>query len=421
MLAVCIRGDVYVSASLEETMPHDYLGPLIQPANTKIILLVMDGLGGLPQTPAGLTELETAKTPNMDKLAAEAVLGQTIPIKPGVTPGSGPAHLALFGYDPLVHDIGRGVLEASGVGLFVQKGEIAVRGNFCTLDAEGKITDRRAGRIPNDEAEPIVEKLQSIKIPGVEMVVRHVKEHRFCAVLKGEGLSPEMKDTDPQVVGKAPYAVIATNPAADKTAELFNQWVAEARKVLAGQPKANGLTLRGFATDPGLVSYQEAYGLKAACVAVYPMYKGVSRLVGMDTLEFDGDYPADEFAAVKKNWDNYDFFFVHIKKTDSTGEDGNFDGKVKVIESVDEALPALLDLNPAVLIITGDHSTPAVMKSHSWHPVPTLLYAPGAHLSDHETKYGERACARGGLGTFPATDIMPLALGHAGRLAKYGA
>ncbi len=403
-------------------MPYDYLKSLIQPANSKIVLLVMDGLGGLPQTKGGLTELETAATPNLDQVAAEGTLGRITSIKPGITPGSGPAHLALFGYDPLIFDIGRGVLEASGVGLYVQKGEVAVRGNFCTLDENGLITDRRAGRIPNNEAQPVVEKLQSIQIPGVEMTVQHVKEHRFCAVMKGEGLSPEMKDTDPQVVGKAPYPVVATDPAAEKTAALFNQWVAEARKVLADEPKANGLTLRGFATDPGLVSYQDAYGLKAACVAVYPMYRGVSRLVGMDVVEFEGDQPEDEFAAVKKYWDDYDFFFVHIKKTDSTGEDGNFDAKVKIIESVDKALPGLLALNPDVLLVTGDHSTPAAMSAHSWHPVPFMLWTPtGLHLPDEATSFGERACMRGGLGVFPAIDIMSLALGHAGRLAKYGA
>ena len=402
-------------------MPYDYLKPLIQPANSKIVLLVLDGLGGLPKNEGGKTELETANTPNMDALAAKSTLGLIHPIKPGITPGSGPAHLALFGYDPLVHGVGRGAVSAAGVGLKVNPGDVAARGNFCTLDADGKITDRRAGRLPNEESLPVVNILKTVQIPGVTVEVEQVKEYRFTVVMRGEGLNPALKDTDPQKTGVEPLPVTATDPAAEHTANILNQWVAAARAAIKDQPKANGLTLRGFATDPGLVSYGEAYGLKAACVAVYPMYKGVSRLVGMETVAFEGDYPADEFAAVKKYWDEYDFFFVHIKKTDSTGEDGNFDGKVKVIESVDAALPALLDLNPDVLVITGDHSTPAVMKSHSWHPVPTLLYSSGFNMPDTETEFGERACARGGLGTFPATDIMPLALGHAGRLAKYGA
>ena len=402
-------------------MPDDHLTKLIQPATSKIVLLVMDGLGGLPQTPDGLTELETAQTPNMDELASQGTLGQTIPIKAGITPGSGPAHLSLFGYDPLVHMVGRGVLEASGVGLYVNKGDVAVRGNFCTLDADGLITDRRAGRIPSDESAPLIEKMQAVQIPGVEIIVRQVKEYRFAAVMRGPGLDASIADTDPQKTGIAPLPATATNPNAEHTADLFNQWIAETRKVIADHPKANGFTLRGFATDPGLVPYQDAYGLKAACVAVYPMYKGVSYLVGMDVIDFKGDQPEDEFSAVKKHWKDYDFFFVHIKKTDSMGEDGNFDGKVKIIEGVDKALPSLLALKPDVLIITGDHSTPAMMKSHSWHPVPFLLWSPGIGMPDRETQFGERACARGGLGTIHGTDAMPLALAHAGRLIKFGA
>jgi 2,3-bisphosphoglycerate-independent phosphoglycerate mutase len=402
-------------------MPSDHIPPLLKQMNSKIVLLVMDGLGGLPLELDGLTELETAHTPNMDKLASEGILGQTVPIAPGVTPGSGPAHLALFGYDPLIFDVGRGALSAAGVGVDVGLGDVAARGNFCTLDADGHITDRRAGRIPNQVSVPILEKLKTVQIPGVKVEVNLVKEYRFSVVMRGEGLNAALKDTDPQATGVPPFPVEAENPAAERTAELFNQWIAEARKVLADEPKANGFTLRGFATDPGLQSYQDAYGLRAACVAVYPMYRGVSRLVGMDVIEFNGDHPEDEFAAVKETWDNYDFFFVHIKKTDSMGEDGNFDGKVKIIEGVDAALPKLLELKPDVLIITGDHSTPAKMKSHSWHPVPFLLWAPETGLPDQQTQFGERACQQGSLGTIPALDTMPLALGHANRLNKYGA
>ncbi len=402
-------------------MPFDYLTPLLHPNQSKIILLVMDGLGGLPMESGGPTELEAATTPNMDRLASEGTLGQTVPIRAGITPGSGPAHLALFGYDPLHYEVGRGALEANGVGLNVNSGDIAVRGNFCTLDENGLISDRRAGRIASEEAIPAIQALQSIQIPGIMLEVRQVKEYRFAVMMRGEGLHPHLTDTDPQVTGKAPLPIRALEPAAQRTAELFTQWVVAAQKVLADQPKANGVTLRGFATDPGLPSYSDVYGLKAACVAVYPMYRGVSKLVGMDVIRFEGDTPKDEFGAVKNIWDQYDFIFVHIKKTDSMGEDGNFPGKVKIIESVDAALPDLLELHPDVLMITGDHSTPARMKSHSWHPVPFLLWAPATHMSDMETKFGERACARGGLGTFPAVDTMPLALAHAGRLNKFGA
>ena len=402
-------------------MPYDYLPKLLQPSGSKIVLLILDGLGGLPIQAGGPTALEAAATPNMDRLASEGTLGQTIPIRAGITPGSGPAHLALFGYDPLVFEVGRGALEANGVGLDVRLGDVAARGNFCTLDENGLISDRRAGRISSAEAIPAIERLQNIQIPGVELEVRQVKEYRFAVVMRGEGLHPHLNDTDPQRTGAAALKIQAQQPKAERAAILFNQWVAEALKVLSDQPKANGVTLRGFATDPGLPSYAEAYGLKAACVAVYPMYRGVSKLVGMDVIQFDGEYPKDEFAAVKKVWDDYDFFFIHIKKTDSMGEDGNFEGKAKIIESVDKDLPKLLGLNPAVLIITGDHSTPAKLKSHSWHPVPLLLWAPATHLPDSQTQFGERACAQGGLGTFPAVDTMSQALAHAGRLNKYGA
>jgi 2,3-bisphosphoglycerate-independent phosphoglycerate mutase len=402
-------------------MSFDDLKSLLTPAKTKIVLLIMDGLGGLPMEAGGLTELETAKTPNMDRLAAAGILGQTIPIAPGVTPGSGPAHMSLFGIDPVKHEVGRGVLEAFGVGMYVKKGDVAARGNFCTVDKAGNIIDRRAGRIASEEALPIVEKLKAIKIPGVDIEVKHVKEYRFAVVMRGDGLEPDLEETDPQRTGVPPMLVVAKTPAAEKAAKLYNQWVAEARKLLADEPKANALTLRGFATDPGLPSYQEMYGLKAACIAVYPMYRGVAQLAGMDLISFEGETPADEFAALKKAWNDYDFFFVHIKKTDSYGEDGNFAAKVHVIETVDEALPELLALNPDVLMITGDHSTPCKMKSHSWHPVPFLLSAPATVRPDDQTTFGERACARGGLGTFHALEAMAQALAHANRLTKFGA
>jgi 2,3-bisphosphoglycerate-independent phosphoglycerate mutase len=402
-------------------MPFTYLPPLLKQNETKLVLLILDGLGGLPIEVGGETELEAAKTPNMDRLALEGTLGQTVPIRPGVTPGSGPAHLALFGYDPLKYVVGRGALEACGAGFNIKVGDIAVRGNFCTLDSDGKIIDRRAGRISTEIAAPLVEKLNEISLPGVEVEVKVVKEYRFAIVLRGENLDPQIADTDPQQTGLAPLKVTATAPEAEHTAELFQQFVSRARELLADQDKANGITLRGFATNPGLPQFQDVYGLNPACVAVYPMYRGVSDLVGMDIIQFNGEYPADEFSAVAEHWDKYNFFFVHVKKTDSMGEDGNFDGKVKIIESVDQALPRLLELKPDVLVITGDHSTPAKLKSHSWHPVPWLLWAPESHMPDAQTRFGERACAQGGLGTFPATDTIPLMLGHALKLGKFGA
>jgi len=402
-------------------MPEIYLKSLLQSNSSKIVLLVMDGLGGLPIEKGGPTELEAASTPNLDNLAAEGTLGQIVPIRPGITPGSGPAHLALFGYDPLVYDIGRGALESAGIGLMVNKGDVAARGNFCTLDNEGKIVDRRAGRISTEEAIPVIEALKNITIAGVQTEVRHVKEYRFAVVMRGDNLNPELEDTDPQMTGVPPNPATALIPEAERTAELFNEWINKAHEKLSEQPKANGITLRGFATHPGLVSCQDAYGLKSACIAVYPMYRGVSRLLGMDIIDFSGDAPSDEFSALTTVWEDYDFFFIHIKKSDSKGEDGDFNGKARFIEHVDQALPAVLKLKPDVLIVTGDHSTPAKLKSHSWHPVPFLLWAPASARPDDQKTFGERACARGGLGTISALDTMPLALAHALRLNKYGA
>jgi 2,3-bisphosphoglycerate-independent phosphoglycerate mutase len=402
-------------------MPFEYLPPLLRTSSSKIVLLVMDGLGGLPVTSGGPTELEAAKTPHMDQLASEGMLGQVTPIRPGITPGSGPAHLALFGYDPLQYEIGRGVLEAVGVGLKVKSGDVAARGNFCTLDEGGNISDRRAGRIATEKALPLVERLKKVELPGVSIVVRHVKEYRFAVVMRGKDLNPDIDDTDPQRTGVPPLPPRARSAGAGYTADLFNRWITKARESLADNEKANGLTLRGFATDPNLPSFQDSYGLRAAAISVYPMYKGVASLVGMQVIDFSGEKPEDEFAALARVWDEHDFFFIHIKKTDSKGEDGDFGGKAKIIEGVDQALPEILKLKPDVLIITGDHSTPAKLMTHSWHPVPFLLWAPDSVRPDDQTSFGERACGRGGLGNFPSMQTLPLALAHAGRLEKFGA
>ncbi|HML24744.1 MAG TPA: 2,3-bisphosphoglycerate-independent phosphoglycerate mutase [Aggregatilinea sp.] len=388
----------------------------------KILLLVMDGLGGLPREQGGPTELEAAHTPNLDRLAREGSTGLSIPVARGIAPGSGPAHLALFGYDPLVYDIGRGVLESVGIGLDVNPGDVAIRGNFCTVDKNGIITDRRAGRISTEEGAKRIDVLRDIKIPGIDIDIEIAKEYRFAMVWRGEGLNGHIADTDPQQTGLAPLPAKALSPEAERTAEIANQWLAEARERLRGHEPANMATLRGFAMDPALPKYSDVYKLKAACVAVYPMYKGVSKLVGMDVIPTTAhDTTEDEFKKVAEIWNDYDFVFCHIKYTDSRGEDGNFDAKVKVIEGVDQALPILFDMNPDVVIVTGDHSTPATYKAHSWHPVPTLLWAPATHMTDRAECFGERECMTGALGQFPATDLMPLALAHAKRLTKYGA
>jgi 2,3-bisphosphoglycerate-independent phosphoglycerate mutase len=295
---------------------------------------------------------------------------------------------------------------------------VAVRGNYCTLDAAGKITDRRAGRIASEESAPLADKLNAVKIPGVEVFVRPVKEHRFVVVFRSTGLGGDVADTDPQATGVPPFDPIA-KPGSEKTAEVAKQFIAQARNILADQPKANGLTLRGFAEKPKLPTYEEVYGLKAAAIAVYPMYKGLARLVGMDIIG-QAQTLAEQFAVLKQNWSKYDFFFIHFKYTDSTGEDGNFAAKVKRIEELDAAMPQVTALNPTVLIVTGDHSTPAKLKSHSWHSVPTLLVSDVCR-TDACQKFGEAECLRGSLGQFEAKYLMPLALSNAGRMGKYGA
>ena len=398
---------------------HELTKDLFVKNNTKIVMFVADGLGGLPQQPGGKTELETAKTPNLDRLAKIGVCGGTVPVFPGITPGSGPGHLGLFGYDPIKYQIGRGALEATGIGFQLEATDVAIRCNFCTLDSEGNITDRRASRIPTEESAPLAILLREIKIDGVEIFVEPVKEHRFVVVFRGEGLGDSVNDTDPQKTGVPPLELDGENRPSKKTAEIAKQFIKQAKKLLADQPKANGLTMRGIACKPSLPTYEEVYGLRAAAIAVYPMYKGLARLVGMDIVG-EATTLDEQMQVLAKNWDKYDFFFIHFKYTDSTGEDGNFEAKVKRTEEYDAVIPAIEKLNPEVMIFTGDHSTPSMLSNHSWHPVPTLLVAKNCR-TDAVDSFGETECLRGGLGTFEAKYLMSLALANAGKLGKFGA
>ncbi|MBX3419752.1 MAG: 2,3-bisphosphoglycerate-independent phosphoglycerate mutase [Pirellulaceae bacterium] len=405
--------------NFESTDIHRLTKELHQKNDSKIVLLVADGLGGLPLVPGGKTELETARTPHFDALATRGVQGGTIPVLPGISPGSGPGHLALFGYDPLQYQIGRGALEATGINLELQPGDVAVRCNFCTLDQKGKISDRRAGRISSEESAPLANRLNQVSIPGYEVIVRPVKEHRFVVVFRGPSLEGDVDDTDPQVTGVAPLPPRARTVGSQKTAEVAAQFVAAAQELLRNEKKANGLTMRGFAARPQLPSYEEVYGLRAAAVAVYPMYKGLAQLVGMDIVGSASSIE-DQVEVLKENWNDYDFFFLHYKYTDSTGEDGDFDAKVEQIEKLDGLAGEIAKLNPTVFIVTGDHSTPAYLKAHSWHPVPTLLVSDCCRPDGNAT-FGESTAIRGGLGIFPAKYLMTLALANAGRLAKFGA
>jgi 2,3-bisphosphoglycerate-independent phosphoglycerate mutase len=398
---------------------HDLIRELREPSDSKIVLLVADGLGGLPLQAGGKTELETAKTPHLDALAGEGVCGLSLPVLPGVTPGSGPGHLGLFGYDPLQYRIGRGILEALGIQFPVGARDVAIRGNFCTVDADGKITDRRAGRPTTERCTAMCKKLRQIQVPGMELFVEPVREHRFVVVFRGDNLGDAVNDTDPQIVGHKPLPAEGADAASRNTAQAVNTFVGEAARVLKDDVPTNMVTLRGFARYPKINTMQEVYGLKPVAIAVYPMYKGLARLVGMDIADA-GSSLDDQVATLRRLWATYDFFFLHFKYTDSTGEDGNFPAKVDMIERFDAAIPAIRALKPDVLIVTGDHSTPSKLKSHSWHPVPVLLWAQTCR-PDGTAKFGESNCLRGGLGQFPAMYLMSLAMAHAGRLGKYGA
>jgi 2,3-bisphosphoglycerate-independent phosphoglycerate mutase len=394
---------------------------LKQPSEVKALLLVLDGLGGLPRESGGLTELESARTPNLDELARRGDLGLHVPVAAGITPGSGPGHLALFGYDPLTYRIGRGVLEALGVGFDLRPGDVAVRGNLCTVDSEGRVTDRRAGRISTEEAIPVIEAMNGIEVPGGELIVRPVKEHRFLMVVRpDEESSAEIGDTDPGREGVAPLPVKPETSSAEPAAKLVREWLKEVPGVLSGQDRANMGLLRGFAQLPDWPAFPDVYGWRSVAIAAYPMYRGVARLVGMDAVEV-ADAPDALVPALHAAEPSYDFFFLHVKGTDKAGEDGDFDRKVAVIEAVDAVIPQLVDAGPEVVLVTGDHSTPSTMRAHSWHPVP-FLYAGGPGRGEPgPVEFGERACRSGSMGLVRGHELMPLLAARAARLMKFGA
>ncbi|MBI2851083.1 MAG: 2,3-bisphosphoglycerate-independent phosphoglycerate mutase [Chloroflexi bacterium] len=386
---------------------------------SKIVLLVIDGLGGLPNPETGKTELETAKKPNLDKLAAGGICGLSDLVSPGITPGSAPGHLGIFGYDPVACNIGRGALEAVGIDFDLRPGDVAARGNFCTVDEAGRVTDRRAGRIPTERCAELCKLLDGQVIDNVKIFVQPVQDYRFIAVFRGDGLSPALNDTDSQHEGVPPLTVNALSPEAKHAAEVANKFIARAKTILANQRPANMVLLRGFSERPTFPSMSEIYKLKPAAIAAYPMYRGLARLVGMEVVK-TGSRIKDEFATLAERYAEYDFVFLHIKPADSAGEDGDFERKVAVIEELDSLIPQLTRLEPDVIVVTGDHSTPALLKGHSWHPVPVLISGKYCR-TDKVTQFGESACLGGGLGRISATQIMPLAMANALKLNKFGA
>jgi 2,3-bisphosphoglycerate-independent phosphoglycerate mutase len=397
----------------------DLLSELVIPNTTKIVLLSLDGLGGLPHPNTGKSELETARLPHLTALATRGACGLVRHVAPGITPGSGPGHLGLFGYDPLVYRVGRGVLEALGIEFDLRGGDVAARGNFCTVDAAGLITDRRAGRITTELNTRLTERLRKIRLPGVELFVEPVKEHRFVLVLRGTGLSGHLSETDPQAQGTPPLAVRALDPAAERTAGLVNAFVEQARPLLADAAPANMVLLRGFDRLPDLPRFPDVFRLRAAAIAAYPMYRGLARLVGMEVLKTGAGF-ADEVETLRQHWESYDFFFVHYKDTDKAGEDGDFAAKVEALERLDSFLPEIQRLQPDVLMITGDHASPSVLAAHGWQPVPVVLWSRYCG-ADPVTAFSERACASGTLGLLAAQHLMPLVMANALRLTKFGA
>ena len=395
----------------------EFLKPLIRQTDSKIIFFVCDGLGGLPGDD-GRTELETANTPNMDELASRSELGQLIPVLPGITPGSGPGHLGLFGYDPIKYQIGRGVLSALGVNFDIQPGDLGVRMNFASLDADGNVTDRRAGRIPTEENVRLLELLGDIELPGVDLFLETEKEYRAILIIRGEGLSEALTDSDPQVTGVPPRQIEPLEPEAEKSAELLKEFAAQVRERLKDESPANMVLMRGYAVYRPYPTFEDVYGLKAAAIAAYPMYRGLGKLVGMDIYAVEGSLK-EEVDQLEEVWNDHNFFFIHFKYTDSTGEDGDFAGKVARTEEADQVVPRLLALNPDVLAITGDHSTPSKLMSHSWHPIPLLLHSSFARTKKVDG-FGETECSMGTLGTLRSKELLPLLLAHAGKLEKFG-
>ena len=396
--------------------PH--IAEVCQSTPSKVVMLVVDGLGGAPHPETGRSELEEARTPNLDSLASRSACGLTLPVLPGITPGSGPGHLSLFGYDPVKYIIGRGVLEALGIDVEIREGDVAARGNFCTVDENGRLLDRRAGRISSQESVPLCEQLDQIDVPGLEVRILPVQDYRFVALFRGDGLSEDVTETDPQVLDVPPRRVEAMSPAAEKTAAAANALIEGAKEVLGDRDRANMVLLRGFSQLPHLPGFGDRYRLNPAAIAAYPMYRGLAKVAGMNVIP-TGHTFEHEVATLEERFAEHDFFYIHYKPADAAGEDGNFGAKVQALEAIDGYIPRILELQPDALVVAGDHATPSILAAHGWQPVPALIHSK-LTLGEGVPAFSERACAGGSIGSIPATHLMFLALAHAGKLIKFG-
>ena len=399
---------------MEEIIPS-----LVRKNDAKIVLVVMDGLGGFRSSERG-SELLEARTPNLDQLAAEGSSGVNTIVAPGVTPGSGAGHLALFGYDPLVYTLGRGALSAAGVGFDLQPGDVAARVNFCTIDFAGRVIDRRAGRISTETNQRLCEKIRKrVQLDDVEVLLVTEREHRAVLILRGDGLSAQVADTDPQILGLLPHAPAPLIEEAKRTSDIVESFLAQVRIILADEA-ANFILLRGFDSERGLPKFGDRYRMRAKAIASYPMYLGISRILGLDTPLTPRAGWKDVLADLEASWNDYDFFYLHLKGTDSAGEDGDFERKCLEIERVDATIPAIKALKPEVLCVTGDHATPSQLMRHSWHPVPFVLWGSAVGV-DGVVQFNEEAARGGAFGQRLAKDLMALMLASAGKLVTYGA
>ena len=396
-----------------------YIRDICHKTPTKIVLLVIDGLGGIPHSKTGKSELESAYLPNLDDLATRSATGMTIPVAPGITPGSGPGHTALFGYDPVKYLVGRGVLEALGLNVNLEDGEVAVRGNFCTVDkTSNALLDRRAGRISSIESTPLAAMLNEIKVPGIQIAVHPGKDYRFVLTMRGDNLGASVSDTDPIPPEKLPSSAMGLTGDSRATAIAANEFISKARQKLSGQERANMVLLRGFSKIPSWPQMDEVYSLNPAAIAAYPMYRGLAGLLGMKILDTGSTFD-EQLVTLENSFKDHDFFFLHYKAADAAGEDGNFEDKIKTLEDLDKKIPQLMDLDIDTLVVAGDHSTPAILASHSWHAVPLLINASHTEGEGVEA-FNEKACATGSIGQIPASNVMTLALANAGKLVRFG-